>query len=65
MKKLLLMTLVIVSSLALPYTFYLVSHGGPADPFWGVVMKGLKDAGRDFGVNVVYLGLRSSRSRNS
>ena len=56
MRKLLLLVLVIVSVLAFPYTFYLVSHGGPADPFWGVVMKGLKDAGRDFGVNVVYLG---------
>lgn len=29
------------------YTFYLVSHGGPADPFWAVVMKGLKDAGEN------------------
>ena len=50
--------LVVLMSVAIfaQYTFYLVSHGGPADPFWGVVMKGLKDAGKDFGVNVVYLG---------
>lgn len=26
------------------YTFYIVSHGGPGDPFWGVVMKGMEDA---------------------
>jgi len=26
------------------YTFYIVSHGGPGDPFWGVVMKGMQDA---------------------
>ncbi len=26
------------------YKFYIVSHGGPADPFWGVVMKGMEDA---------------------
>ncbi|AIY87849.1 MULTISPECIES: sugar ABC transporter substrate-binding protein [unclassified Thermotoga] len=38
------------------YTFYLVSHGGPADPFWAVVMKGLKDAGEKYGVETVYLG---------
>ncbi len=57
MRKFLLVALLLVGILALPqYTFYLVSHGGPADPFWGVVMKGLKDAGKDFGVNVVYLG---------
>jgi simple sugar transport system substrate-binding protein len=56
MKKLLLVALLLVSVVMLPYTFYLVSHGGPADPFWGVVMKGLRDAGKDFGVNVVYLG---------
>lgn len=38
------------------YTFYVVSHGGPADPFWGVVMKGVKDAATKFGINAVYLG---------
>jgi len=29
------------------YNFYVVSHGGPGDPFWGVVMKGMKE-GADF-----------------
>jgi simple sugar transport system substrate-binding protein len=38
------------------YTFYVVSHGGPADPFWGVVMKGVKDAASKFGVEAIYLG---------
>lgn len=36
--------------------FYVVTHGGPADPFWGVVMKGAKDAARMFDVDVTYLG---------
>ncbi len=36
--------------------FYVISHGGPADPFWGVVMRGAKDAGKEFGVDVNYLG---------
>ena len=36
--------------------FYVVSHGGPADPFWGVVMRGAEDAGKEFDVDVTYLG---------
>ncbi len=36
--------------------FYVVTHGGPADPFWGVVMKGAEDAGQEFDVDVTYLG---------
>ncbi len=36
--------------------FYVISHGGPADPFWAVVMKGAKDAGEEFDVDVTYLG---------
>ena len=36
--------------------FYVVSHGGPADPFWGVVMRGAKDAGKMFNVDVTYSG---------
>jgi len=26
------------------YTFYIVSHGGPSDPFWGKVIKGMQAA---------------------
>ena len=36
--------------------FYVVTHGGPADPFWGVVMRGAKDAGKMFNCDVTYLG---------
>ncbi|NOY08747.1 MAG: sugar ABC transporter substrate-binding protein [Spirochaetes bacterium] len=36
--------------------FYVVTHGGPADPFWGIVMRGAKDAGKMFNVDVTYLG---------
>lgn len=36
--------------------FYVVTHGGPADPFWGVVMRGAEDAGKEFDVDVTYLG---------
>lgn len=39
------------------YTFYFVSHGGPADPFWGHVIKGMNDAARRFPeVSVKYYG---------
>lgn len=44
------------------YTFYIVSHGGPGDPFWGVVMKGMQDAaemlskGTGDTVKAIYLG---------
>ena len=38
------------------YTFYVVSHGGPADPFWGVVMRGVEDAGKALGVKAIYQG---------
>lgn len=38
--------ILILSSAAVAKTFnyYIVSHGGPGDPFWGVVMKGMEDA---------------------
>ena len=48
MKKLMLLGLLLVGlsafALADEYTFYIVSHGGPGDPFWGVVMKGMQNA---------------------
>lgn len=33
-----------VTAFCKTYRFYVVSHGGPGDPFWGVVMKGVEDA---------------------
>ncbi len=38
------------------YDFYVITHGGAADPFWAVVIRGAEDAGERFGVNVTYLG---------
>jgi len=44
------------------FNFYIVSHGGPGDPFWGVVMKGMEDAvalinkGTDDTINATYSG---------
>ena len=44
------------------YTFFIVSHGGAADPFWAVVRKGMEDAAKllslspEFDVKAVYYG---------
>src|SRR5690554_4564729 len=44
------------------FNFYVVSHGGPGDPFWGVVMKGMEDAaafinkGTDDIIRATYVG---------
>ena len=38
------------------FTFYIVSHGGPADPFWGVVIKGMNDAAKVYPVEAKYFG---------
>ena len=38
------------------YNFYIVSHGGAIDPFWGTVIKGMNDAARLVGVKATYLG---------
>ncbi len=38
------------------YTFYYISHGGPADPWWAPVIKGAKLAGQLLGVKVIYEG---------
>lgn len=49
-------------ALAEEYNFYVISHGGPGDPFWGVVMKGMEDAARELTagtedtVRATYLG---------
>ncbi|HDN75835.1 MAG TPA: sugar ABC transporter substrate-binding protein [Acidilobales archaeon] len=38
------------------YTFYYISHGGPADPWWAPVIKGAELAGKLLGVKVIYQG---------
>jgi len=38
------------------YRFYIVSHGGPADPYWATVIKGVNDAAKLVGVKATYLG---------
>lgn len=38
------------------YEFFVVTHGGAADPFWAVVIRGAEDAAERFGVDVTYLG---------
>ena len=40
------------------YNFYLISHGGPGDPFWSIVIKGMKDMEKQLGgkVKATYLG---------
>ena len=34
--------------------FYVITHGQATDPFWSVVKKGVDQAGKDMGVQVVY-----------
>src|SRR5438067_5666510 len=34
--------------------FYVITHGQASDPFWSVVKKGVDQAGKDMGVQVVY-----------
>lgn len=38
------------------FTFYYISHGGPADPWWAPVIKGAELAGKLLGVKVIYEG---------
>ena len=40
------------------YNFYMISHGGPGDPFWSIVIKGMKDMEKQLGgkVKATYLG---------
>jgi simple sugar transport system substrate-binding protein len=37
------------------YQFTFVTHGGPGNPFWNVVIKGMEDAGRRYDVDVQWL----------
>ena len=37
------------------YRFIFVTHGGPGNPFWNVVIKGMEDAGNRYGVDVQWL----------
>jgi len=38
------------------YEFYYVSHGGPANPWWGTVRKGIDDASALLNVKTNYMG---------
>ena len=38
------------------YTFCIVSHGGVIDPFWAVVVRGMKDATKNFPIKATYFG---------
>ncbi|MBT3605253.1 MAG: substrate-binding domain-containing protein [Candidatus Latescibacteria bacterium] len=37
------------------YKFAFVTHGGPGNPFWNVVIKGMEDAGKRYQVDVQWL----------
>ena len=37
------------------YKFAFVTHGGPGNPFWNVVIKGMEDAAERYGVDVQWL----------
>jgi len=37
------------------YQFTFVTHGGPGNPFWNVVIKGMEDAGQRYDVDVQWL----------
>lgn len=37
------------------YRFTFVTHGGPGNPFWNVVIKGMEDAGKRYDVGVQWL----------
>ena len=37
------------------YKFAFVTHGGPGNPFWNVVIKGMEDAAKRYGVDVQWL----------
>ena len=37
------------------YQFAFVTHGGPGNPFWNVVIKGMEDAARCYDVEVQWL----------
>lgn len=41
------------------YKFYSITHGSPAEPFWGVVQRGAKDAGKLYNSDVTFLGPES------
>ncbi len=53
---LLLTPLVTYSQEEPEYTFYYISHGGPADPWWGPVIRATQDAAKKLGVKVIFLG---------
>lgn len=50
-----LMSVSSINAQAKPLNIIMVSHGGPGNPFWVTVIKGMNDAGKTFGVNVQWL----------
>lgn len=58
-KRLLLCSALLLWCSALPaqatYRFAFVTHGGPGNPFWNVVIKGMQDAASRYGVEVQWL----------
>ena len=42
-------------TLGAKYKFTFVTHGGPGNPFWNVVIKGMEDAGKRYDVGVQWL----------
>lgn len=38
------------------YTFYVIAHSGPSDPFWAIEQKGVQAAAKDLGVRAIFEG---------
>ncbi len=54
----LILTALILSASAVSaekYRFTFVTHGGPGNPFWNVVIKGMEDAGHRYDVDLQWL----------
>jgi len=53
--SLVLLSLVSTTQAQPKYKFAFVTHGGPGNPFWNVVIKGMEDAGKRYNVDVQWL----------